>query len=131
MIVMDTCAIIWNALNPQALSKKAKSAIETFNAKEGLVFCQISLWEIAMLIQKKRFDPGANFQEFIRYNFNAFNYHLVGMDASIAELSTLLPPEINSDPADRIISATAMVKNLALVTSDKNIRKSKKIETIW
>ena len=37
----------------------------------------------------------------------------------------------NKDPADRIIAATAIVNDLALVTYDKTMRRSKKVKTIW
>ena len=50
MIVLDTCAIIWDALDADRLSPKAKDAIE-LNARE-LIISDISIWEIAMLIKK-------------------------------------------------------------------------------
>ena len=52
MIVLDTCAIIWDALDASRLTPKAEKAIEQ-NAGE-LVICDISIWEIAMLIKTKR-----------------------------------------------------------------------------
>ena len=51
MIVMDTCSIIWDALSPKELSRRAKTAINKHEQK-GLIFCDISAWEIAILIQK-------------------------------------------------------------------------------
>jgi len=51
MIVLDTCSIIWDALSPKDLSRKAKLAINKHEEK-GLIFCDISSWEISMLIKK-------------------------------------------------------------------------------
>jgi len=48
MILLDTCAIIWDALDTNRLSPEAKNAIER-NERE-LIICDISIWEIAMLI---------------------------------------------------------------------------------
>ncbi len=94
MIIADTHIIIWAALKPELLSKKAKEALRTANKTDGILFCEISLWEIA-------------------------------------ELSANLPDEINQDPADRIICATSIITNTELITADKNLRKSKLVNTIW
>jgi len=59
------------------------------------------------------------------------NYIFKGLSPEIAELSADLPSEINQDPADRIICATAILNDSQLVTADKNLRNSKSVKTIW
>jgi len=54
MIVVDTHIILWDALKPEMLSQRAKKAISLANKEDGILFCEISLWEIAMLIKKGR-----------------------------------------------------------------------------
>lgn len=54
MVTVDTHIIIWEALEPGKLSKKAKKEFDIANESEGIIFCDISLWEISMLIAKKR-----------------------------------------------------------------------------
>jgi PIN domain nuclease of toxin-antitoxin system len=54
MIVVDTHIIICNALKPELLSRKAEKAIAAANNSDGIIFCEISLWEIAMLMHKER-----------------------------------------------------------------------------
>ncbi|MBC8184836.1 type II toxin-antitoxin system VapC family toxin, partial [candidate division KSB1 bacterium] len=56
MVTVDTHIIIWNALKPELLSNKARETIEQANQADGLIFCNISLWEIAMLMQKNRIE---------------------------------------------------------------------------
>lgn len=131
MIVLDTCAILWDALQPNQLSRAAKVAIKAANQGDGMLFCEMSLWEIAMLMARKRLEPGTNYQDFITTVLNANRYHLIGMSPDIAELSACLPMEINADPADRIIAATSIVKKASLVTADKNLRFSDVVTTIW
>ena len=65
MIIADTHIIIWDALKPDLLSKKAKEALRIANETVGILFCEISLWEIAMLIQKKRIKIDVSYVEFI------------------------------------------------------------------
>jgi len=131
LIVVDTHIIIWDALKPDQISKKAKKAIETANETDGIVFCEISLWEISMLISRSRIKVDISFQEFIRLVFASNNYQYQGITPEIAERSTTLPNEVNKDPADRIISATSVIKKAPLITADKNLQKAKSIKTIW
>jgi PIN domain nuclease of toxin-antitoxin system len=131
MIVADTHVIIWDALNSKKLSEKAKNAIAQANRNDGIIFCEISLWEIAMLIRKKRIQIDTDYQEFIGLVLASNKYILYGLTPEIAELSVNLPPEVNSDPADRMIAATSILKNAALVTNDKNLQNANCIHTIW
>lgn len=131
MIVVDTHIIIWDALTPDRLSKKAKKAIDKANEKDGILFCEISLWEIAMLIAEGRLKIDISYQDFIKLVFASNNFQYQGITPEIAEKSTILPDEINKDPVDRIISATAMIEKASLVTADKNLIKAKCLKTIW
>jgi PIN domain nuclease of toxin-antitoxin system len=131
MIVADTHVIIWDALKPELLSARAKKAIREANRLDGIIFCEISLWEIAMLMKKRRLSVDVNYQEFIRLVSDSNNYIFKGISPQIAELSTNLFSTTNKDPADRIISATSIIEKANLVTSDKILRRSKKIHTIW
>ena len=131
MIVADTHVIIWDALKPDLLSPSAKNAIVEANRLDGIIFCEISLWEIAMLMKKKRLSVDVSYQEFIRLVSESNKYIFKGINPEIAELSTQLFSTTNKDPADRIISATAIIEKANLVTSDKILRRSKKIHTIW
>ncbi len=76
MVVADTHVIVWNALAPEKLSTKARKQVDEANEQDGIIFCDISLWEIAMLLEKKRLVIDVPFLEFIEllkmtvhYNF--------------------------------------------------------------
>lgn len=105
MIVLDTHVIIWDALTPEKLSKQAKKSIELANKEDGIIFCDISLWEIAMLIKKERLKIESGYQDFINLVLNANKYIVYNITPEIAELSVDFPDSINKDPADRILSA--------------------------
>jgi PIN domain nuclease of toxin-antitoxin system len=131
MIVVDTHIIIWHALRPEMLSQKAKDAIDTANNTDGIIFCDISLWEIAMLILKKRLILDVDYLKFIELVFDSNQYILKGISPEIADLSSNLFTKDNKDPADRIITATAMVEKTKLVTADNKLQQSKNLITIW
>ena len=131
MIVVDTHVIIWDALQPESLSARAVEAIARANETDGIIFCEISLWEIAMLIRKERVSVETSYLDFIHLLKAANKYIFHGITPEIAELSTQLPAEVSNDPADRLIAATAVTAGVPLVTADGNLRKAKSIQTIW
>ena len=130
MIVMDTCSIVWDALFPKKLSRKAKAAINKYE-KKGLIFCDISAWEISMLIKKGKLQVDETPANFISAILNSRNYIYKSITPEIADLSVNLGKEINKDPADRLIVATSIVENIELITADKNLIKSDLVKTIW
>ena len=131
MIIVDTHVIIWDALQPETLSARAVETIARANETDGIIFCEISLWEIAMLIRKKRISVETNYLSFIHLVKASNRYIFRGISPEIADLSTQLPAEVNNDPADRLIAATAITAGVPLVTADENLRKAKSIQTIW
>ena len=131
MIVAYTHVIIWDALKPNLLSQPARDAIAGANKGNGIIFCEISLWEIAMLVRKERLQVDVSYQSFIKLVLQANNYILQGITPQIAELSTLFPAAINKNPADRLIAATAVAKNATLITADRNLRQAESVNTLW
>ena len=131
VILMDTCAIIWDALDPSKLSNKATSSIEKADKNNALIISDISIWEISMLIKKKRLEVNSTATTFINLFLQSRNISIQSILPEIAELSVNFDNTINSDPADRIIAATSIIYNAALVTSDKNLLENKQLDTIW
>lgn len=129
MILLDTCALIWDALDRSKLTPAAINAIE-LNEQE-LQICDISIWEISMLIKKKRLLVDGTSSEFINLILQSRNYLVQQITPEIAELSMNFGPEISNDPADRLIAATSILGNAPVVTADKNLRTATVPETIW
>ena len=129
MMLLDTCAIIWDALDPSKLSSAAVKAIN--DKYNDLIICDISIWEISMLIKRNRLSVDSSSSEFAEFVLQARNFRIQEITPSIAELSVNFGPEINNDPADRLISATSILLNAPLITADKNLRDATLIETVW
>jgi len=129
VILLDTCAIIWDALDSSKLSPDAKNVIE-LNGSE-LMICDISIWEISMLIKRKRLVVDDVASGFIKLLLQSRNYLVQEITPEIAELSVNFGPEINNDPADRLIAATSILRNAPVVTADQNLRTATMVETIW
>ena len=131
MILMDTCAIIWDALEPDKLSKNALNAINKADESNALIISDISIWEISMLIKKKRIEVDTTAANFINLFLQSRSVSVQAISPEIAELSVNFGSDINNDPADRIIAATSIILNTQLVTADQNLIDSQMINTVW
>ena len=129
MILLDTCAMIWDALDNSKLSPKAKKAIK--RSETELIICDISIWEISMLIKKKRLVVEDTVSGFINLLLQSRNFRIQEITPEIAALSVNLGPEINNDPADTLIAATSIIRNAPIITADQNLRDTTILETIW
>ncbi len=131
MIVVDTHIFIWDALYPDKLSKKAKIALDQAEQNNSLWLADISLWEVFMLVKRGRLSLPVSATHFIDLAIQARSYQLQRMTASIAEQSINFGSEINNDPADRLIVATAKFLQADLVTADLNLQGCGLVKTIW
>lgn len=131
MILLDTNAIVFDALRPGRLSRKARSEIDQAHGRNELTCCDISFWEIAMLIAKGRLDPGISALEFIRLILAARSFQVLPINPEIADLSASLPEHVGLDPADRLITATAIYYNACLISTDGNLLRAKLPITVF
>ena len=129
MILLDTCAIVWDALTPGKLTDAARDAIE--DPGNELIVSDISLWEIAMLIGKKRLVVDETIAGFIGLALEARDIQVAGITPGIAGLSVEVGPAISNDPADRLIAATSIARNAPVVTADRGMISASMIDTIW
>ena len=131
MILLDTCAIIYAALTPEKLAKKAAKEIAGGIETKKLTCCDVSLWEMAMLISKGRLKPAADSGTFITRVVTAFNLTILPITPEIAVLSANERLFHHKDPCDRIIAATALHHKIPLITSDANLRTLVGLKIIW
>jgi len=130
LIVLDTHALIYDALTPARLSVRARKAIALAFTDRELACSDISLWEIAMLIARKRLNPVIDARQFLDDMIAARHVRVLPITAEIAVLSQS-DVFSHGDPADRLIAATARLHRAPLITSDAKMRKLKEITTIW
>ncbi len=130
MKILDTCVLIFDALAPHRLTPIAKQAIMDAEPQNQLFCSDMSLWEIAMLIDKKRLDPGTDTLSFLKLILAARSIQVLPITPEIASLSVSLPL-VQADPADRIIAATTVFHHAELITADEKLRQCGEVKTIW
>ena len=84
-----------------------------------------------MLVSRKRLELDETASSFITLYLQYRTAQVQPITPDIAELSVNFGPEINNDPADRIIAATAICTGASLITADANLLQSDLVPTIW
>ena len=131
MIVLDTHIWLWWISNPENLSPSARQTIDQAVSEKGIVISSISTWEVALLVEKGRLELSIELRDWIRKTEDLPFVRFMPVDNTIALRSVTLPGHFHPDPADRIITATAMTMGLPLVTKDDKILNYHHVQTIW
>jgi PIN domain nuclease of toxin-antitoxin system len=131
MIVLDTHVWIWWVSNLQPLSHRARKALDMSMEKNAIFISSISAWEVALLVARKRLKLTMGVTDWIAKSERLPFVTFVPIDNAIAVKSVGLPEPFHTDPADRIIIATAITMGAALVTKDERIINYPHVETIW
>jgi PIN domain nuclease of toxin-antitoxin system len=129
MILLDTQAMAWLALEPEKLSRAASAVIVEARKEAGIAISDKTLWELGMMFSQNRMDIGVTLLEFLRQTEQRCT--VLPVNSAVAARSVQFSRAFPSDPADRIIAATAIVYELPLVTADSAIRKSGEVPCIW
>jgi PIN domain nuclease of toxin-antitoxin system len=130
MILLDTHVVVWLVGDPKRLSPRAHDAILHARASgESIAFSPVSIFEIAYAAYRKRLPLTVATSEFIGQVEEKLK--LVPLTSEIARRAAELPDHFHGDPMDRIIAATAIVENCALITHDDRIRRAKVCNVVW
>jgi PIN domain nuclease of toxin-antitoxin system len=130
LILLDSHVVVWLACEPARVSRKAHEAIEKARAGDGgLAICDITMLELAVLARKNKIHVTTSLQHFLE-ELEA-RFRVLPITAEACACAAALPDSYPSDPADRIIAATAITEDLTLVTADRAIRESGVVRTIW
>jgi PIN domain nuclease of toxin-antitoxin system len=131
MILLDTHVWLWWISNPENLSGNALSAIDHAIKENGIVISSISTWEVALLVEKGRLRLSIDTRDWVRKTEGLDFVRFVPVDNTIGLRSVSLPGEFHADPADRIITATALTMGIPLVTKDEKILTYSHVDSIW
>jgi PIN domain nuclease of toxin-antitoxin system len=126
VIVADTHAWVWWAADNHLLSRPARRALIT----TGTVgIAAITLWEIAMLVEKKRLALDREVLSWLQDAISKTRVVVLPLTPQVAVSATTIPHF--RDPSDRLIAATALTHGVPLVTKDERIQRSGVVATIW
>jgi PIN domain nuclease of toxin-antitoxin system len=117
-LLLDTCAALWIVAGE--ISPEMADALSQARAADHPVYISpITAWEVGMLARKGRFrssyTPQRWFEQLVKTPATA----LAELSAKIFMESSFLPGNLHSDPADRIIAATAREYGYTVMTRNR------------
>ena len=121
VLLLDTHVLVWLMFGEPMLGKQAHREIDRASRDEELLVSAITPWEVSMLASKKRINLYSDPLDWVRSALALPGVSLAQLSPEIAVGSNQLPFEMHSDPADRILVATARHLGATLVTVDQSL----------
>jgi PIN domain nuclease of toxin-antitoxin system len=98
---------------------------------ENLAIADISIWEVAKLVELDRLGIDVPLAEFYRQAISP-ELTVLPITAEIADIATSLERKgFHKDPADQLIVAAALAHGLRLISNDARIRQWGGVPTLW
>ena len=125
--LLDTHAFLWAATDEDRLSAKAARVIST-TPYEQLAIADVTLQEVGLLLHAGRISFKGSPSAVLSHLLNYVTVLPISLAIAIAAPTLSLP---HGDQFDRIITATAKIHRLSLVTKDSNIADASVVPTLW
>ena len=120
--LVDTHIWLWYALgNKKRLPSQVAQRLTTLDEQQRLYLSVMSVWELGMLVSKNRIQLGCATTAWVDVFFERTRFQLLGLNIGVVLDANALPGHFHSDPADRLIVATARHHGLTLITDDRKI----------
>jgi PIN domain nuclease of toxin-antitoxin system len=128
--VTDTHPLVWYATNNMSrLSRKALSAFNAACREEALIYVPgFVLWEIALLVKIGRIALQEDYGDWAEHLIAQPGFDLTCLGVEVLTEAYRYP---FTDPFDSVITATATVMDLPLITKDADITDSGLVEILW
>jgi len=128
-LLLDTHVWLWQVLDTDRLSTAAAAALA--NPDHELYLSAISAWEFLVLTRKGRLSVDGDPLRWLRTALRRSPLTVVGLDLDMMVRSEQLTDWSHADPADRFLVATALEKDMVLLTADRRIREYQGVASLW
>jgi PIN domain nuclease of toxin-antitoxin system len=129
VIVLDTHALLWWALDPERLSKAAAGLVRTMERSRGFASA-ISIWELGIKVQRGQLELPLPVDALAARIQEGGVVELLPVDTA-TWLRSLGLEWTHRDPADRVIVATALIRQVPLLTKDGTLHDFSGVECVW
>jgi len=130
MLLLDTHIFLWWLCGEGFLTAKEREKLGAFAEKGKLAISSFTALEIELLERKGRVVLDSGFTTWIAKATNPRIVKVIPVDIDVIRTQRKLPDFFHADPADRIITATALHYGMKLATKDRLIVASGAVE-IW
>lgn len=128
-VLLDTCCIIWAAAEPDSLTPDAVRILE--DPDTAVWVSAISCAEVACLADRERIQLDRHWKAWFRQVVELNSWRVADIDLRVIEEAYSLPGEFHRDPADRILTATARLRDLTVLTADRKILDYPHVDACW
>jgi PIN domain nuclease of toxin-antitoxin system len=126
--LLDTHVWVWLAENPERVGSRTRRELADLNNEREV--SPVSTLEISRLLQLGLLRLKHGFAEWRTLSLAHLHATTAALTHEIAAHSYDLPGEFHSDPADRVLVATARLERLTLVTADDLILRYPHVKTL-
>lgn len=127
--LLDTNAWIRLILAREELNERSRALLTRADVTP-LALSAISVFELTIKTRKGKIDLRVPADRWLDLALNRNLITVIPVDAPIARAANSLPEPFHDDPADRLIVATARLRNLTLVTSDEKILSYRHVQSL-
>jgi len=128
--LLDTHAWVWWISGDPRLAAREREVLDSLSPSERPVLADISLWEVATLVERGRLDLDMDLERWLAVASAPATVELARVTPAVAAEVARLPERFHRDPADRLIVATARVRKLSVLTRDRKITGAR-IVPLW
>jgi PIN domain nuclease of toxin-antitoxin system len=122
--LLDTHVWVWWLLGDPRLADQDRAALDALPRGRRPVLCDISLWEVALLVQLGRLELNLTLESWLSVAASAAAVRVIPITPPIVAEMNRLPSGFHQNPADRLIVAAARTHDLPLATHDGRILRS-------
>jgi PIN domain nuclease of toxin-antitoxin system len=119
--LIDTHILLWWFEKERHLSRAERRVLGKASAANPVLVSDISLWEIATLLDLGRIRLGLPLRQWLDQATAPPLVERVPLSPAVAAETANLPANFHRDPADRIIVASARIMGATLLTHDERI----------
>jgi PIN domain nuclease of toxin-antitoxin system len=117
-LLLDTHTLIWSALAPTNLSRRAALAIES--EANTLLLSSATAWEIATKVRLGKLAGAEELERDLLGATNRAGYTWVALSPEVALRAGRLQGR-HKDPFDRMIAAQALALDISVISNDSKL----------
>lgn len=123
--ILDTHAWVWWVQADPRLDRRTVEALDALPPDDRPMICDISLWEVAMLVELGRLTLAEPLESWLDAAADPRSVRVLPVTPRVAAEVARLPDAFRRDPADRLIVASCRRLGHSLVTRDRAILRAR------
>ncbi len=127
ILLLDTHTLIWFAEDSEALSYRAKEAIEDSN--NSSLYSMASIWEMAIKLRLGKLKMSRKLDKSFKNLLDSHGFNALPIAFSHASRVARLPLH-HRDPFDRLLAAQAMEEKMTVISRDTSFD-AYEVKRIW